>query len=99
MDYKTEDDLKADGFVLTVNVFHGGNGLGKVYEKIVDGARVLYSVDVDGTVAPYVSPSQPVEPVLEPETPVAEVPKEEFASEVEEKEPEEESSSEEFASE
>lgn len=50
---KAEDDLKADGFVLTVNKFHTGKGDGKVYEKVVEGARVFFGVDVDGIVSPW----------------------------------------------
>ena len=65
-DPKTEQDLIDNGFIETVNIFHGGNGAGKIYEKIVEETgerdgnsyRLFYSVDADGTVAQYVPAGQ-----------------------------------------
>jgi hypothetical protein len=76
MNYQNESDLQADGFALTPQVFHGGNGNGKIYEKIVHEVdqlptRVYFSVDVDGTVAPFNGSVTPAEIT---NTPVADVP-------------------------
>lgn len=75
--FETEDDLKADGFVETVNVFHGGNGAGKIYEKIVEehgeregnSYRLFYSVDADGVVAKYVPAGEDAAKVIDVVTP------------------------------
>lgn len=69
MDYKSEQDLEDGGFELTTNVWHTGKGDGKVYEKIVEGLRVYFGVDTDGSIIPLqfssniakeVSPATPV---------------------------------------
>lgn len=52
-EYNSEQELIADGFALTPNIWHSGKGNGKVYEKITEGTRVYFGVDVDGSVSPY----------------------------------------------
>lgn len=84
MDYSSELDLANDGFVLTPNVWHSGKGQGKVFEKIVDNARVYYGVDVDGSVvkldfvagsAVVAAPTVAADPAVDPAVvePAAEV--------------------------
>ena len=66
-----EKELQEQGFELTPNMVHTGQGTGKLYEKIVDGVRSYKVVNPDGSVGEYESKvgiaSTPEVPIPVPE--------------------------------
>lgn len=69
MGYTSEQELVDAGFAPTVQQYHDGKGIGKIYEKIVDDVRVYFVVESDGVVRSFDSkagvPVESGDPVAE----------------------------------